>query len=347
MGISTFSQQTVNTGLTAPIGSGNAIINGAFDIWQRGTSFQSQAGLASPAYTADRFHFYRNTGNTGATLSRRDSTLLGFQYVARLQRDSGTSSTTGINLRHTVETSNSIQFAGRPVTFSFFARAGANYSPTNQALEVLVATGTGVDQAIYSFSGYNPIVSTIATLTTSWQRFSFTAIMPASAKQIGVQLQQPPTGTAGTDDWFEVTGIQLEEGTTATSFSRAGGTIQGELAECQRYFQNFAVPSGTTDFNFPIVRESSTVAVATVALPVTLRSLPTIIAGSLGRMVFRDGSFNVLSVPGVTSVVVSGNGPSLSTITLIINHGALGGMTYGEWDLLNTTTNFSFSAEIT
>jgi hypothetical protein len=216
--------------------SGNAIINGAFDIWQRGTSFASQATLAS-GYSADRFHFYRDTGNTGATLSRVDSTLPGFQFAARLQRNSGNTSTTGINIRQTVETSNSLQFAGQSVTFSFFARAGANYSASSQALNVVLATGTGVDQPVYSFTGASEIVNSSATLTSSWQRFTYTASVASTAKEIGFTLKATPTGTAGTNDWFEITGIQLEAGSVATPFKRNANSLQGELAACERYFQ--------------------------------------------------------------------------------------------------------------
>jgi hypothetical protein len=79
-------------------------------------------------------------------------------------------------------------------------------------------------------------VDSSATLTTTWQRFTFTFAVGATATELSVALTNVTTGTAGADDYFEITGVQLELGTTATTFSRAGGTIQGELAACQRYY---------------------------------------------------------------------------------------------------------------
>jgi hypothetical protein len=153
-----------------------------------------------------------------------------------------------------------------------------------------------------------------------------------------------PVGTAGADDWFEVTGLQLEISPVATPFEfLPTGT---DLALCQRYFINIVEPSATTDFNIPLVRESATQGVATIFLPVTMRVRPSLVGSNIGRVVMRDTSFGT-SVASVSGITVSTSGPSLSCITLIIGHGSIGGgAVFAEWDVLNTTTNLSFSAEL-
>jgi hypothetical protein len=156
----------------------------------------------------------------------------------RVQRTSGSTSTNGGNISQSFETVNSIPLAGKTVTLSFYARKGADYSAASSVLRATMYTGTGTDQNIYT-AGYTGSVTAIdqnATLTGTWQRFSYTATLAGSATEIGLTLIGAYTGTASTNDYYEVTGIQLEVGSVATQFSRAGATIQGELAACQRYF---------------------------------------------------------------------------------------------------------------
>jgi hypothetical protein len=55
-----------------------------------------------------------------------------------------------------------------------------------------------------------------------------------------------------TSDYFEATGWMLNEGSVAAPFERAGGTIGGELALCQRYYEKswkegVSPGTGTTD----------------------------------------------------------------------------------------------------
>jgi hypothetical protein len=219
----------------------NAVINGGMDIWQRGTSF---ANAASRIYTADRFMAYRFGFQNNITTSRVASGLTGFTYAMRNQRTAADIQTGAFFIDHALESIDSLRFAGQTVTFSFYARAGANYSPTSSFLNLLLRSGTGTDQIFTSMSGASTVVSGNATLTTSWQRFTFTGSVPSASTQLGFEFTATPTGVAGANDWFDITGVQLELGSYATSFLRTGGTIQGELAAAQRYYYRQVANSG-------------------------------------------------------------------------------------------------------
>jgi len=216
----------------------NAVINGGFDIWQRGTSFNS-VGTSGTNYTADRWINY-NTGTTNCNVTRQNTSdttnLPTIQYCARVSRASGNTNTSGLWMAQALETSASYPFIGKTAVYSFYARRGANYSATANALAVTVGYGTGTDQGVNTGALANVAFSGTATLTTTWQRFTFTGTIPTNATQVAHYVAYTPTGTAGANDYYEITGVQLELGSTATTFSRAGGTIQGELAACQRYY---------------------------------------------------------------------------------------------------------------
>ena len=225
--------------------NGNAIINGSQDIWQRGTSV---ANTATYVYAQDR---YRMGGATAQTTTRQavnDTTNLPtIQYCARMQRNSGSTATTDIVLGYSGESADSYRFAGQTVTFSFYARAGANYSAASSAFRAVVTSGTGTDQNILSgYTGAATVINATPTLTTTWQRFSYTGTVAATVTEIGHTFFYVPVGTAGANDYAEVTGVQLELGSVATTFKRsAGGSIQGELAACTYYFERLAAESAS------------------------------------------------------------------------------------------------------
>jgi hypothetical protein len=291
------ADSTATTGLrwiSTPSAS-NPILNSAFNVWQRGTSFAAQGGIGAPAYTADRYQFYRGGGATGATMSRvvtGDTTNLpSIQYAARAQRDSGNTSTANIRVIQTVESVNSIPFAGKTVTFSFYAKAGANYSATSSILNASLYSGTGTDQnALAGFTGSVDVVNQNATLTTSWARYSYTGTVASTATELGLAFIGTPTGTAGANDFFEITGIQIDIGNVALPFRTAGVSYQQELALCQRYAYMHVNGNGQMVGN--VFAFNTTQLEGVVQFPVTMRIAPTLTASS-GTNYFatRSGGF--------------------------------------------------------
>ena len=296
----------------------NPVLNSAFQIWQRGTS-----GSANYVYTADRWMAGRNGGVAGLTVSRQttsDTTNLPFiQYCARVQRDSGNTNTATFTIGQPFESVNSIPFAGKTVTLSFYARAGANYSATSSALGVKLDTGTGTDQngltGAYT-GGASPINGT-ATLTTTWQRFSFTATLSSSATELMIYFNATPTGTAGAADFFEITGVQLEAGSVATPFRTQGVTLQGELAACQRYYFRNTTGQGFGGMGWGIASATTTAQIY-VKNPTTMRTNATSVDFSGVRLT------DLISVSAaVTALVITTNesSPEISKIQATVGSG--------------------------
>jgi hypothetical protein len=228
----------------------NFVINGGFDFFQRAATPTSGTTVSGGSgYSIDRWIVWNTAGNGSIVTSRQPSGLLGIQYCARIQRPSG--NTSGLNFfAQPMETSNSIPLSGKTFTFSFYARKGANYSNTTSSLNVEVWQNTTTDGSIQTVEtgSRSTAGSGVFVLTNSWQRFSFTSTFTSTTTQVAPVFYGVTSGTAGANDYYEITGVQLEIGSTVTTFSRAGGDIQGELAKCQRYFQS-SFPTGTGPAN--------------------------------------------------------------------------------------------------
>ena len=318
----------------------NFVINGGQDIWQRGTSVAS----SSIVYTADRFQTW-STGGSATTTSRQatgDTTNLpSIQYCARVQRNSGQTITSAIAYQNSFESVNSIPLAGKTVVFSFYARAGSNFSATSNALVYKVLTGTGTDQTLNSYTGSAEPISATATLTTTWQRFQGTATLSSSATEVGVQVYYTPTGTASTNDYFEITGVQLELGSVASTFSRNGATIQGELAACQRYY--YVLADATSQSFGTCAYFTATDALGTVFYPVTMRTAPTFAAAAGAYYeIVRNGAAD-----GLTGLQANFLTTRTANIFADTGNGASGTAGHGgQYRTSSASANIAFSAEL-
>jgi hypothetical protein len=155
--------------------------------------------------------------------------------------------------------------------------------------------GTGTDQNYTgTYTGATLAVDQNATLTTTWQRFSYTGSIGATATEVAMQFQYTPSGTAGTNDYFEITGVQWEVGSVATPFHTYAATIQGELAACQRYYYRWSAADNLVSYFSPIWVFSATAAYGVFKLPQTMRVKPTSIetSGTASHYRFYAGSGN-------------------------------------------------------
>jgi hypothetical protein len=202
--------------------------------------------------------------------------LDGFQYALRIQRDSGNTGTGVIYVNQSFETSAMVKLANKTVTLSFYARAGANYSSSGLLLGARVVAGSGTEANIVytGVTGSTEPIITTATLTTSWQRFTATGLIPSGTNGGGVYFFFAPTGTAGANDYVDITGVQLETSLGASSFEQR--PIGTEFALCQRYYETSynGVVKGTNTAVGIVYASSSTDAYQSYVLPSPLWLIP-------------------------------------------------------------------------
>jgi hypothetical protein len=268
-GSATANVSSINNGPLA--GMRNAIINGNFDIWQRGTSFASPTNAN---YTADRWKVQFN--NTGATRTlSRQSFALGQTdvpgeptYFMRFDQSVAGSGGTFTQLDQYIESVRT--FAGQQVTISFWAKAAASTTMPSVALQQLFGSGGSPSSLNQTTAG-----SSLA-LTTTWQKFSYQVTLPSiSGKTLGTDNNDAlivvffmPLNATFTID---IAQVQVEPGPVATPFERR--PIGTELALCQRYFWNHT-PSVISHTSFEYAGTGTSY--INIPFGLTMRGTPTI-----------------------------------------------------------------------
>lgn len=203
----------------------NKILNGDFSIWQRGVT-------GGNGFLADRW--YLNAGAPTSFSQTRQAFTPGSAPVAGYEGKyfwRNTITTVGPSTEWYLNTYiEDVQtLAGQTATFSFWAKADSARAMSGYFLQRF---GDGGSTTVSTTIG-------TASLTTAWQRFTFTISVPSlSGKTIGannlVQIffaMSPASGMV-----IDLWGVQLEAGPIATPFATATGNQALELAACQRYY---------------------------------------------------------------------------------------------------------------
>jgi hypothetical protein len=271
------SATNYDAGWVTPNGSGNVIINGAFDIWQRGTS------SASTAYLADRWQI---TAAATSGISPNQSRVNGIvatetSYALRVQQGSAT--TSGLveyAARQIIERQNFQPLGGKRLTLSFWYRSNKTGSHGTRLIGSIDNTGgqdTGQAFTVTTANVWQKITLQFdSTLNiTSWGANAQNGI--GGYLDIGFRAGSTGQTSVTTGDYFEITAIQLEAGSVATPFRRNAASLQAELAACQRYY--YRSISSNTFSRHPVINCAGldgTRAWFSLSVPVPLRDLPTV-----------------------------------------------------------------------
>ena len=263
----------------------NYLINGGFAIAQRGTSFVSGANN-NDAYTLDRWYILSDTNDVIDVTQDTSTVPTNGQFAIALDVETVNKK---FGIATIIENKDVIGLVGNTVTFSFKAKVSATTKLDNVKAAIVAWSGTAdtVTSDIISAwgaEGTNPTLIANATyenspanlsLTTSYATYSVSAAVDtASTKNLILFVWSDVTDTTA-GDFLYIAESKLELGSNATAFVYAGGTIQGELAACQRYYFR-SNNNGNGFARYGIGRASSTTNIeAPIYVPVPMRVAPT------------------------------------------------------------------------
>ena len=307
---------TQNTAATG-FGFKNRIINGAMMIDQRNAG-ASVTALTAAGYTLDRWQ-QRFQTPVAATTGQSSTAPSGFSYSNRVTITTGGSvgSSDRNFLLQPIEGYNVADLGfgdvgASTVTVSFWVQCSISGSFSGALQNSAANRSYPFSYTINSTNTWEYKTITIAGDTTgTWLKTNgiglslwfdlgngsalrSTANSWQAGDYRGVAGSQSIVGTSGAT--FYITGVQLEKGSTATSFDyRPYGT---ELALCQRYYQNYlGGPTGYGYFGSGVYTSATNVRLY-MPLLVPMRSNPSF--GTSGSFYMITGNATSDAVSAVT-----------------------------------------------
>jgi hypothetical protein len=309
---------TVNLLESAQYAAGkNKIINGDFSVNQRNFTTTT----SNNEYGFDRFVTF-NSGGTSTysaqVFAPGTAPVAGYESKNFIRIVSTGQSAAGDNTRLTTRIESVRTLAGQTATLSFWAKASTGTPSFAAYFQQFFGSG-GSPSAAINIDGQKTAV------TTSWARYSFTFNIPSiSGKTLGTDnndyLGMFIATSAGSDfnartnslgiqsATIDFWGVQLEAGSTASPFQTATGTIQGELAACQRYYQRVTAGGAYGIVTFLGNANSTTAARIVFATKQTFRVKPT--AVDYANVVLNDGA----NVPAAGTITIADDNANAITL---------------------------------
>jgi hypothetical protein len=337
--ITTASDGTCTARITGMTGGGglshrNIIINGDFKVNQRGQTSSTISGYG----TVDRFETTIDTGDSNLmtqshnTLSSSDTPYsFGFRKSFKLTNHSSGQSADAADyaaLRHIIEASDiansgwNYTSSSSNITLSFWVKASVSqnyllqvrsYDGTAKRISFLVNLTAGqwtkVTKTIPGDSGITVNNDNGGGLHILWLVYYGSNYVSGSTTDVWQSGTPSPvfptTWYTTASSTFEITGVQLEVGDTATSFEFRN--FGDELLRCQRYYYKLGRldyisqhMSASEIYGIGMSDNDNTNIYAMINFPVSMRVPPTAIeqTGSAGDYrVRRDTTQTCSSAP--------------------------------------------------
>lgn len=282
---------------------------------------------------------YWSGASTAMTVSKdttaADIPLTNYGAAFKIARTSGQTGVIPVCMAQEIETANSYQFQGTVAELDFHAQAGANFSAASSNITAYVVTGTGTDEGLskmaFAFNGGGGGSSTwagqanaaaaVTTISTTNTRYVVAAAIPATATEIAVVFCDTPVGTAGTNDFYTLAGVQLVRnpnlsalaaGAVGVACSPVGTTLctafDRRQAATETVYQEryaYAINEGTQTAGSIVAGGGTALGTTTtcsinIRFPVTMRAAPTYtnaLTASTFKLVSASQAATALSTP--------------------------------------------------
>jgi len=276
----------------------NRIINGAMVIAQRGTSAVTvNSASGSAFYGVDRFFGQGQAADGVFTMQQSSTAPAGFSnslVITVTTADTSLGATQIYQVVQPIEAYNTNDLAwgtasAATVTLSFWVRSSVTGTFGGSLFNSTAARSYPFSYSISSANTFEQKTITIAGDTSgTWAGTNGVGVYVIFGLGVGSTYSGTAGAWAGTQynsatgatnlmatngATFYITGVQLEKGSTATSFDyRPYGT---ELALCQRYYWQWS----STNFGRLCLcyNDQTTTSQVMIALPVSMRATPTVV----------------------------------------------------------------------
>jgi hypothetical protein len=346
----------------------NRIINGAMVIDQRNAGASITINSTGAKFSVDRWYFQGENTDGVFTVQQSSIAPAGFTKSMLLTvttADASVGSTQAYFFKQAIEGYNVADLGwgaagASTVTLSFWVRSSLTGTFGGAILNGVANRSYPFTFVISSANTWEQKTVTIpgdtsgtwATENTAGLQVYFSVGMGstylgtagawAGATYLGATGQANLISTNGAT--FYITGVQLEKGSTATSFDvRPYGT---ELSLCQRYYYRMTSVGVASTFAVGF-NDSTTSCVGTTFFPVTMRTAPSALeqTGTAGDYRVRFTAANSITCSAVPAIASVG-ATSYSVVTTFT---VASGLTAGQGAFLqavNATAYLGWSAEL-